>query len=76
MYTNTQTRSLFARVLTSERKTHQVVRGDGVAGRTGRDHHGAQPLAHVVQTRRQGQHRHDLTGHRDVKLRLQNTSLV
>ena len=33
-------------------------------------HHSPQALLHVVEAVGQGQHRHDLAGHRDVKLRL------
>lgn len=51
-------------------RTHQILCGYGLPAFVTGHHHSPQPLLHVGEAVGQGQHRHDLAGHRDVKLRL------
>lgn len=54
------------------RITHQVLRGDGLSIAAGGHDHLGQTLPHVLQAAGEGEDGHDFTGHRDVKLSLQD----
>lgn len=52
--------------------TDQVLGGDGRSSAAGGHDHLGQTLTHVLHAAGEGEHRHDLTGHCDVKLSLEN----
>lgn len=54
------------------RVTDQVLRGDGLSVAAGGHDHLGQTLPHVLQAAGEGEDGHDFTGHRDVKLSLQD----
>lgn len=56
----------------SVQTTDQVLGGDGLSAAAGGHHHLGQTLPHVRQAAGEGEHRHDFTGHRDVKLGLED----
>lgn len=52
--------------------TDQVLGGDWLSAAAGGHDHLGQTLTHVLQAAGEGEHRHDFTGHRDVKLGLED----
>ncbi len=54
---------------------HQIIGCDGVSCLTAADDHIAESLSHITKTGGQGQYRHNLTGHGDVKLALEGGGL-